>query len=84
MKTLLSKKCMIAFAAIVFCITSINAQTANPQLKIKEYKLKQNLLLHLKQKHSAVNSHQNFGIKINPYWQDVNAPHIYTTVIYLK
>ncbi len=75
MKALL-KKSMIAFAAILFCITSIKAQQRNAQLKIKDYKLKHDLLLHLKQNHNFKTSPQGFGLNINPFWQDVNAPHI--------
>ncbi len=79
MKALLNKTIAFSFAAILLCITSINAQQRNAQLKIKDYKLKHDLLLHGKQNHSFKNSPQGFGFKINPYWQDVNAPHLYNS-----
>ncbi|HVT63009.1 MAG TPA: hypothetical protein VHD33_05965, partial [Legionellaceae bacterium] len=75
MKILLSKKLIIAFVAILLCITSMKAQTPTPQSKIRDYKLKHNSLQRIKQKQSVNNSAPNFNLKINPYWQDVNAPH---------
>ena len=76
MKTLLNKIFTITLAAAFLCITSIKAQVSNPQTKIKDYKFKNNLLLRMKQNQGLKNSDQKFGIKINPFWQDVNAPNV--------
>ena len=74
MKALLKKIFVISFAFT--CITSTKAQVSNPQSKIKDYKLKHDLLLHMKQNQHLKSSIQSFGLKTNPYWQDVNAPHV--------
>ena len=76
MKTLLIKIFTITLAAAFICKRSAEAQVLNPQSKIKDCKFKNNPLLHIKQNQSAKNSGQNFGLKINPFWQDVNAPHL--------
>ena len=71
MKTLLNKK------GILCCITILIAVfAAMAQSKIADMKWKNNFIMHMKQNQSLKNSNQNFGIKINPYWEAVNALHI--------
>lgn len=48
----------------------------NVNLVFKDYKFKHDLLLQLKQHQQLKSLNQNFGIKINPFWEDVNAPHV--------
>ncbi len=76
MKTLLKKIFVITLAAMFLCITLVEAQVSNPQSKIKDYKLKHDLLLRIKQNQKTKNLSQDVGLKINPFWQDVNAPHV--------
>ena len=81
MKSLLNKIFAITVVAAFLCKPSAEAQVSNPQLEIKDYKLKHNPLLQLKKDQRLKNLDQNSGIKINPYWQDVNAPHLYNSFI---
>lgn len=52
------------------------AFTANAQSKIANMKWKNNFIMQMKQNPSLRNQGQKFGIKINPFWEDVNAPHV--------
>ncbi len=79
MKTLLNKIFTIALAAAFLCNISAKAQVSNPQSKIKDYKLKNNSLLRMKP--TPIDPGQKLGIKINPYWEDIDAPHLYNSFI---
>ncbi|MEP6681971.1 MAG: T9SS type A sorting domain-containing protein [Parafilimonas sp.] len=50
--------------------------TANAQSKIADYKQKNNFIMHMHQNQILKSPAQNFGLKINSYWEDVNAPHV--------
>jgi len=76
MKTLLKKIFEITIATAFLCKLPVEAQVSNPQLKIKDYKFKNNPLLQMKQNQHAKNLGLGFGININPFWEDVNAPHV--------
>ncbi len=78
MKTLLLKILMLTFIAYLFD-ASAKAQLPNPQLKIKDFKFKNNPLMRIKG--AQVNPGQNFGIKINAFWEDIYAPHTYNSHI---
>jgi photosystem II stability/assembly factor-like uncharacterized protein len=70
MKILPNKKLAIAFAAVVLFTSIINAQS-----KMYEYKQKSNFILHMHQSQKPGNQNQGFGVKINPFWESVTAPH---------
>lgn len=73
---ILNKK-IIYFSALLMLATMY----ANAQSKVADMKRRNNLILHMKQNQVLRNRSQNFGIKINPYWEDVNAPHTYNSFI---
>jgi photosystem II stability/assembly factor-like uncharacterized protein len=72
MKVLLSKR--IIYFSVLLMLASMYANAQSN--KIADMKWKNNFLMHLKQYQSAKNPSQDFGLKINPFWQDVNAPHV--------
>ncbi len=53
--------------------------TANTQTKITDNKWKNNFLQHMQQNQNSKGSNQKFGLKINSYWKDVDAPHFYNS-----
>ena len=62
------------FYIVVFLIAV--SFTANAQSnKVAEMKQKNNFMLRIKKNQRLKNSNKDFGIKINPFWQDVNTPH---------
>jgi photosystem II stability/assembly factor-like uncharacterized protein len=79
MKTLLKKIFMIILAAVFLYNISAEAQVANPQSKFREHKLRNSPLLRIRQ--SQNDPGQRLGIKVNPYWEDINAPHLYNSFI---
>ncbi len=72
MKTLLNKKISYCCAFLILASIYANAQST----KIAAMKSKKNIMLQMKQYHNLKRSPHSFGLKINPYWQDVNAPHV--------
>lgn len=50
--------------------------TANAQSKIAEMKQKNNLMMHMKQNQNLKGSSERLRLKINPFWQNVDAPHV--------
>lgn len=71
MKTILYT--LIFLAAVSF--------TANAQSKIVEMKQKNNFMMRMHQNQNLKSSNEKFRLKINPYWQDVNAPHLYNSYV---
>jgi photosystem II stability/assembly factor-like uncharacterized protein len=80
MKSLLRIFTVILVTAFLFNM-SIQAQTPNPQLKIKEQKSKRNPLIYLKQQQWGKYPGGGIGITSNPYWANVNAPHTYNSSV---
>ncbi len=74
MKTLLSKKFTIGFIAALLCITSLKSQIPDAHSKIMDYKFNDNLLHRMQHDQNLAGLTQKFKIKINPYWEEVNAP----------
>lgn len=67
------------FYSLLFLITA--SFTANAQSKIMQLKQKYNFMQQLQQHQNLESSTQKFGLKINPYWQDIDAPHTYNSFI---
>ena len=55
--------------------------SANAQSKIAEMKQKNNFMLQMHRNKNLESSNQKFKLKINPYWQDVDAPHTYNSYV---
>ncbi len=65
---------------ILYAIILIAASIASKaQTKSMDRKKKFNFMQHFHQTQNLNNQNQKFGLKINPYWQDVNAPHTYNS-----
>ncbi len=77
MKTLLHQKFILCCITVLIGVFSASAQSK----KVAEMKWKNNFISHMKQNRSVKESNQNFGIKINPYWKDINAPHTYNSFV---
>jgi photosystem II stability/assembly factor-like uncharacterized protein len=75
MKTLPGKKIICFSALLILASVYTNAQSK----KFAAMKWKNNFIRQMKQNQSLIKPNQNSGININPYWQDINAPHTYNS-----
>jgi len=64
-----------AIFCILFCFVCIVTTSAQSK-KVADMKWKNNFIMQMKQNQSLKKTSQNFGIRINPFWEDVNAPHV--------
>ena len=67
---------MIIYTLIFLATVSF---TANAQLKPNDMKWKNNFMRSMNRNQNLKSSNQQFGIKINPYWKDIEAPHTYNS-----
>lgn len=54
---------------------------ANAQSKVMQMKQKYNFMLQMHKNQNSKNTDDRFRLKINPYWQEVDAPHTYNSYV---
>jgi photosystem II stability/assembly factor-like uncharacterized protein len=72
-----NKKIIYLSALLILASMYAGAQSK----KVADMKRKNNVVMHLKQNQQLRNPGQKFGINLNPYWEDINAPHTYNSFI---
>jgi photosystem II stability/assembly factor-like uncharacterized protein len=65
---------------LIIFLTAVSF-TASAQSKIVDMKKKFNFMQRFHQTQNFSNQNQKFSLKINPYWQDVDAPHTYNSFV---